>query len=76
MAYISDHLSSLSKEISGLRDRNALYSQQSQHSPVERTAAEARGNRLLQIQQELLKMRNPPDPTVWWAKSRKPSPTV
>jgi hypothetical protein len=73
MPYLSEHLSSLRHEITDLRNMNVLYSQRSQHSPVERTASDVRESRLLQIKQELSKMRNRPDDTaVWWGKSRKP----
>jgi hypothetical protein len=73
MAYLSEHLSSLRHEITDLRNMNVLYAQQSQHSPVERTASNVRESRLVQIKQELAKMRNRPDDSaVWWAKSGKP----
>jgi len=52
---------------------NVLYAQQSVHSGVEQTASDVRGSRLLQIKQELSKMRDcPPKPTVWWDTVRKP----
>jgi hypothetical protein len=74
MAYLSEHLSSLRDEITGLRNLNVLYLQQSQHSTIERTASDVRESRLVQIKQELSKMRNRPDDTgVWWGKSRKAS---
>jgi hypothetical protein len=51
-----------------------VYSQQSQHSPVERTASDVRESRLVQIKQELSKMLNRPDDTaVWWGNVRKPN---
>jgi len=72
MPYLSEHLSSLRHEITDLRNSNVVYSQQSQHSPVERTASDARENRLLQIKQELSKMLNrPDDAAVWWGNDRK-----
>jgi hypothetical protein len=75
MAYLAEHLSSLRDEITGLRNMNVLYLQQSQHTSVERTASNVRESRLLQIKQELSKMRNRPDDTaVWWGKSRKANP--
>jgi hypothetical protein len=50
-----------------------VYSQQSQHSPVERTASDVRESRLVQIKQELSKMLNRPDDTaVWWGKRSQP----
>jgi hypothetical protein len=74
MPYLAEHLSSLRHEITDLRNMNVLYSQQSQHSPTERTASDSRENRLVQIKQELSKMLNRPDDTaVWWGKSRKPN---
>jgi hypothetical protein len=73
MAYLSEHLSSLRLEITVLRNMNVRYSQQSEHSPVERTAAIVRESRLVQIKHELSKMRNRPDDSaVWWGKSDKP----
>jgi hypothetical protein len=73
MSYLAEHLSSLRIEITDLRNRNVLYSQQSQHSPVERTASDVRESRLVQIKQELSKMRNRPDDSVvWWGKFDKP----
>ena len=74
MPYLSERLSSLRHEITDLRNMNVLYSQQSQHSPVERTASGVRESRLVQIKQELSKMLNRPDDTaVWWGNSRKPN---
>jgi len=77
MAYLAEHLSSLRHEITDLRNRNFLYLQQSEHSPVERTASIVRESRLVQIKQELSKMRNRPDDSaVWWGKSSKPERVV
>jgi hypothetical protein len=77
MAYLAEHLSSLRHEITDLRNMNILYAQQSQHSPGERTAADVRASRLVQIKQELAKMRNRPDDSnVWWGKSRLPERVV
>jgi hypothetical protein len=74
MPYLAEHLSSLRHEITDLRNRNVVYSQQSQHSPVERTASDVRESRLVQIKQELSKMLNrPDDPKVWWENFRKHS---
>ena len=74
MPELSERLSSLRHEITDLRNLNVLYAQQSQHSTVEETASGARESRLLQIKEELSRMRNRPDDTaVWWAKSRKPN---
>ena len=71
MPYLAEHLSSLRHEITDLRNMNVLYAQQSQHSLGERTAAGVRESRLVQIKQELAKMRNRPDDSaVWWGKSR------
>jgi hypothetical protein len=73
MPYLAERLSSLRHEITDLQSLNVLYSQQSQHSPVERTASGVRESRLVQIKQELSKMRNRPDDSaVWWGKSNKP----
>jgi hypothetical protein len=52
---------------------NVVYLQHSEHSPVERAASEVRGSRLVQIKNELSKMRSRPDDSVvWWAKGPKP----
>jgi hypothetical protein len=72
MDYLSPHLTSLRQEIADLRNMNTLYAQQSVHSAVEEAASGVRANRLLQIKQELLKMRDcPPKPMVWWDKVRR-----
>ena len=74
MPYLAEHLSSLRHEITDLRNRNVVYLQQSQHSPVERTASDVRESRLVQIKQELSKMLNRADDTaVWWGNVRKPN---
>jgi hypothetical protein len=73
MNYLSPHLASLRQEIADLRNMNGLYAQQSVHSAVEQVAADVRAGRLLQIKQELSKMRDcPPESKVWWDKLRKP----
>jgi hypothetical protein len=73
MDYLSPHLASLRQEITDLRNMNVLYAQQSVHSAVEQTASDVRASRLLQIKQELSKMRDcPPEPRIWWDKVRKP----
>jgi hypothetical protein len=73
MDYLSPHLASLRQEITDLRNMNVLYSQQSVHNAVERTASDARASRLLQIKQELSQMRDfPPEPRVWWDKVHTP----
>jgi hypothetical protein len=77
MPYLSEHLSSLRQEITDLSNMNVLYAKRGEHSPVERTASDVRGSRLLQIKQELSKMRNRPDDSaVWWGKSRGPDSVV
>ena len=74
MDYLSSHLASLRQEITELRITNAAYTQQSVHNAVEQTASDVRANRLLQIKQELSKMRDyPPESRVWWDKGRKPN---
>jgi hypothetical protein len=73
MDYLSPHLASLRQEITDLRNVNVLYAQQSVHSAVEQKASDVRASRLLQIKQELSKMRDcPPEPRVWWDKVHKP----
>jgi hypothetical protein len=43
------------------------------HNAVEQTASDVRASRLLQIKQELSKMRDcPPEPRVWWDRVRTP----
>jgi hypothetical protein len=72
MAYLAEHLSSLRQEITDLQNLNVLYLQRSEHSPVERTASDVRGSRLVKIKEELSKMRNRPDDSaVWWGTSGK-----
>jgi len=73
MNYLSSHLANLRQEITELRNRNVLYTRQSVHNAVEQTASDVRARRLLQIKQELSKMRDcPPESRVWWDKIRKP----
>lgn len=73
MPYITEHLSNLRREITTLRDMNARYSAQSEHSPMDQSALEVRTNRLAAIKQELLKILDRPgDPGVWWEKLRRP----
>ena len=77
MDYSSSHLASLRQEIAELRNINVLYVKQSVHNAVEQTASDVRASRLLQIKQELSKMRDcPPEPTVWWDKVREPKRTA
>ena len=72
MDYSSSHLASLRQEIAELRNINVLYVKQSVHNAVEQTASDVRASRLLQIKQELSKMRDcPPESRVWWDKVRK-----
>jgi hypothetical protein len=73
MDYLSSHLVSLRREINELQNINVLYAKQSVHNAVEQTASAVRASRLLQIKQELSKMRDcPPEPRVWWDKVCKP----
>jgi hypothetical protein len=73
MDYLSPHLASLRQEIADLRDMNVLYAHQSVHSVLEQAASDERGSRLLQIKEELSKMRDcPPVSRVWWDKLRTP----
>lgn len=70
MDYSSSHLASLRQEIAELRNINVLYSKQSVHNAVEQTASDVRTSRLLQIKQELSKIRDcPPELRVWWDRS-------
>ena len=76
MDYLSSYLASLRLEIAELRNMNVLYAQQNVHNAVEQAASDVRASRLLQIKQELSKMRDcPPEPRVWWDKVRKPKRT-
>jgi hypothetical protein len=77
MPYMSEHLSSLRREITQLRNLNARYSEKSEHSSMDQSALELRTNRLLEIKHELLKiLDHPADATVWWDKPRSPSGAV
>jgi hypothetical protein len=70
MDHLSLHLASLRQETAELRNINVLYAKQSVHNAVEQTASDVRASRLLQIKQELSKMRDcPPELRVWWDKS-------
>jgi len=74
MDYLSPHLIRLRQEIADLRNMHVLYANQSVHSAVEQAASEVRAGRLLQIKQELSKMRDYPlESRVWWDKVRKPN---
>jgi hypothetical protein len=73
MSYLTEHLSDLRQEITTLQNMNVVYLQRSQHSPDEKAESVGRGSRLLEIKNELSKMRSRPDDSVvWWAKSPKP----
>ncbi len=72
MDHFSEHLTSLRQEINHLQSLNAQYWKKRQHSPVEQSAFEQWQNRLLEIKQELLTLRDyPSQPAVWWDKSRR-----
>ena len=74
MDYLSPHLASLRHEIANLRKKNAVYAQQRVHTAVEQKASDERASRLVQIHQELSKMRDcPPEPKVWWDNVRRPN---
>ncbi len=71
MPYITEHLTSLRKEITELRQMNARLEEKGSHSELDRTALELRTSRLREIKQELSQMLNPPDdPKVWWERTR------
>jgi hypothetical protein len=73
MDYLSPHLASLRQEIADLRNMNVLYAHESVHSSVEQAASDVRAGRLLQIKEELSKMRDcAPEARVWWDKLRTP----
>jgi 3'-phosphoadenosine 5'-phosphosulfate sulfotransferase len=73
MSYLTEHLSGLRQEITDLQNMNVVYLQRSQHSAIEKAESDVRGSRLLQIKNELSKMRSRPDDSVvWWARSPKP----
>ena len=61
-----DRLSSLRNEITDLRKLNASFREQRRHSPIEKSAAELRAQRLTEIKQELSKLLTRPDSTAWW----------
>jgi len=72
MAYTSEHLSNLRREITSLRDMNTRYAEKTEHSLTDQSALELRSNRLLAIKQELARILDRPgDPGVWWEKSRR-----
>jgi hypothetical protein len=72
MDYTSQHLNNLRQEIVELQHMNVLYLQRGAHSPGEKTASEGRASRLIQIKQELTRMRDRPNsPAVWWEKFRE-----
>jgi len=60
------YLSTLRQEIADLKSLNASVPVRPKRSPLERSALEARASRLLEIKQELGKLLNKPDSTVWW----------
>ena len=69
MPYILEHLSSLRKEITDLRNMNARFASKSSDSQIDQSAVEMRANRLAEIKKELSQMLNrPEDPAVWWEK--------
>lgn len=61
-----DRLSSLRNEITDLRKLNASFCEQRRHSPIEKSAAELRAQRLVEIKQELSQLLTRPDSTAWW----------
>ena len=72
MSSISEHLSSLRREIVDLRSRNARYSRKSEHSLIEKSDSELRTIRLQQIKYELSAMLNGSGSSaVWWEKLHK-----
>jgi hypothetical protein len=74
MSNLTEHLSDLRQEITDLQNMNVVYWQRNQHSPIEKAESDVRGSRLLQIKNELSKMRSRPDDSVvWWTKSAKPN---
>jgi hypothetical protein len=77
MDYSSQHLNNLRQEIIDLQNMNVEYLQRGAHSPVEKTASDGRASRLIQIKQELTKMRERPNgPSVWWEKFRESGPSA
>ena len=72
MDYLSEHLTSLRREIIDLQETNLRYARQREHTPADRSASDERKSRLIAIKQELSNMMNcPPDRTVWWERLRK-----
>ena len=73
MSHVSEHLSSLRREITDLRISNGRYSEKRKHTPVEQSALVLRTTRLLDIKQELSNMLDRPNhPAVWWDRVRTP----
>ncbi|MGA3195975.1 MAG: hypothetical protein ABSD39_13320 [Terriglobales bacterium] len=60
------YLSSLRQEIADLKQLNASVPAKPQRNAVDRSAFEARANRLQEIKQELTKLMSKPDNSVWW----------
>jgi hypothetical protein len=72
MDYVSELVANLREEIVYLKGLNAQYQKRHEHSAVERLKYEQWQARLQQIRQELLTLREvPPEPTVWWDRSRR-----
>jgi len=60
------YLSSLRQEIADLKQLNASVPAKPKRNAVDRSAFEARANRLQEIKQELTKLMSKPDNSVWW----------
>ena len=68
----SQHVASLRQEITYLDGLNAQYHKRQKHTAIEQFKYEQWQNRLREIRQELLTMREgPPAPSVWWDRSRR-----
>ena len=72
MPYISEHLSSLRREIDDLRKLNTRFVEKGVHTGSDQTALELRTSRLREIKEELSKMLDrPDDPKIWWERARR-----
>lgn len=69
---LSGHIANLRQEITHLQGLNAQYKKRQEHSAIEQSKYEQWQNRLREIRQELLAVREqPPAPAVWWDRSRR-----
>jgi len=66
MVLTSERLSNLRREITALRTLNASFFEKKTHTQTDRSAAELRAHRLLEIKEELSELLSKPDSAAWW----------